>query len=259
MSVLYLVGDAHLGCEGAKKENIKVRSLLDFFSYIQQPGNHLVIMGDLFDFWFEYRYALPKQHFEVLAGLRDLVNSGVQIDYLAGNHDFWLDSFIGHNIGVNVHMDDMQLQWERFALYLRHGDGLLKSDHFYRILKKVLRNRFNVFLYRLLHPDAGIPLAHFFSRLSRNSSSQMRAYSDDDYRAFARNKLKENIDMVVLGHTHWAACKAYQGGWYLNPGAWMLARTFIQVDKNGPQLFQWNPDGVTGFKTSIPPGNKGEE
>lgn len=255
MSTLYLIGDAHLGCEDSVKEKQKVESLLALFRHIQKAGERLVIMGDLFDFWFEYHHTIPKQHFEVLVGLMDLVKSGVKIDYLAGNHDFWLDDFIQSEIGVSIHANDMELQWTSYHLYLRHGDGLLRADHFYRFLKKVLRNRINVSLYRFLHPDAGIPLAHFFSRLSRNASSEMRAYADDDYREFARNRLKSRFDMVVLGHTHWAACEKVEDGWYLNPGAWMLNRTFVTIDKNGPRLLQWNPDGVSPFTASVPPGN----
>ncbi|MBN2357668.1 UDP-2,3-diacylglucosamine diphosphatase, partial [candidate division KSB1 bacterium] len=165
----YFIADAHLGADTSEHERLKEQYISSFLQTFPLNDSRLLICGDLFDFWFEYRHAVPRRHFHVLAQLARLCRSGVPIDYIAGNHDFWLGSFLQKEIGMTLHRDDMILFQGQQRIYIRHGDGLLKKDHLYRLLKKILRFRPNIFLYRLLHPDLGIPLALFFSHLSRGA------------------------------------------------------------------------------------------
>ncbi len=244
---IFLLADAHLGAHGSQSPQDEYNRLFSFFNYLQSQENvRLIICGDLFDFWFEYRQVVPAQHYRVLAHLADLVDSGLEVDYIAGNHDFWLGSFLTRKVGITVHRDDMELWQSGKRIYLRHGDGLLKKDHLYRAMKAVLRNRVAIFLYRLLHPDLGIPLALFFYQLSRESARD-RDYSDADYRQFAGDRLGQGFDMVVLGHSHVAALERRSNGYYVNPGFWMQYNTYAVVEDGEPALFRWDGTAAHPF------------
>ncbi len=237
---IFFIADAHLGSQSLEQEVLKERYLCSFLQSLPRENSRLIICGDLFDFWFEYRYVVPRRYFRVLAELQRLAQAGVPIDYLPGNHDFWLGSFLRDEIGITLHRDDMVIEQGAQRVYVRHGDGLMRKDHLYRVLKKVLRFPPNVFFYRWLHPDLGIPLALFFSHLSREAAKNEKDYSDADYRAYAREQLQHGFQGVVLGHSHMAALDFYPGGWYLNPGDWMRTFTYGILCETKPALMQWD-------------------
>lgn len=255
MAKLFCISDAHLGAQEPELEQLKKEKLTSFLNYVLQEDGELIINGDLFDFWFEYRHAVPRQHFQILAQLSNFVNTGKKIHYIAGNHDFWLDSFLEDQVGLILHRDEYELEFDGKKYYIRHGDGLLKKDYLYRGLKKVLRNPVNIFLYRLLHPDFGIPLALHFSHQSRTAAKKQTDYSDSDYREFAFNKIDKGYDFVLLGHTHWPAKAKHLDGWYLNSGHWMGPFTFIVVENAVPKVLQWDGEKSMEIELALPPGN----
>ena len=256
MTEIFIISDAHLGAQGAEREEKKATQLLSFLDFVKSKRGNLIICGDLFDFWFEYRHTVPRRHFRIITKLSELVSSGVEINYVAGNHDFWIDSFLQEQVGMTVHRDTYVFEHNEKKYLVKHGDGLLQKDHLYRLLKKVLRCRINIFLYRLIHPDLGIPIALFFSHLSRNARKDKPGYSDSEYRQFAYRKIIEGFDFVVLGHTHWPALEKYKQGWYLNAGNWLMPFYYVIVQNSIPKILQWN--GIKGvpFTMSLPPGNK---
>lgn len=255
MSKIFFLSDVHLGAHTHELEKLKEQRLISFFKMVEQEGGDLVIVGDLFDFWFEYRHVVPRRHFRVLGQLA-LLSAERPVHYVAGNHDFWLDSFMQAEIGLVIHQDDMIMTSGGRKIYVCHGDGLLKNDHGYRFLKKVLRSRINIFLYRLLHPDFGVPFALFFSTWSRmTGEKKSHTYKDIDYRAFAYDKIDAGFDIVVLGHTHWAALDPHGAGCYLNPGFWGLDFTYAVVDNGKPELLVWDGQKSAPFAPGLPPGN----
>jgi len=249
MDKLYFISDAHLGAQNDEQEELKKDRFLSFLHHVHNQNADLIIVGDLFDFWFEYKHVIPRQHFHILARLDELT-AKQPVHYMAGNHDFWMDSFMEQEIGLIVHPDDFITEKNGLKIYLRHGDGLLIEDKGYRFLKRILRNRLNIKLYRLLHPDVGIPLALAFSHKSRESGKNDIYYSDEDYREFAREKIQEGFDLVVLGHTHVAALEKYGHGWYLNPGNWMEDFTFGVLQHGKPALYQWDGKHEIRFEQS---------
>ncbi len=215
---MYIFSDAHLGSGSAELEARKVEKIRELFERVKADGDRLVILGDLFDFWFEYKHAIPKDHHQVLFMLTELVNRGVHVDYISGNHDFWMDDFFAEHIGVYLHRDSLDITYDKQRLHLIHGDGLAKGDGGYRLLKRILRNPVNIWLYRKLPPDWAIPLAKKVSGSSREYTSRRDHTFARDYEAYAKVKLGEGYDAVVIGHLHIPVFETYTNGTYVNTG-----------------------------------------
>ena len=199
---IYFISDAHLGAEEEEKEKIKEEKLVSFLDRIKADVESLYILGDMFEFWFEYRHVIPKAHFKILSKLRNLVDSGIKVSYVVGNHDFWLGDFLTDQIGVKIFKDPIEVAHQGKKIFIAHGDGLAKRDLGYRILKKVLRNKVNIFLYRQIPPDISYPLAKFVAGKSRAQTDRREVGYLDDYRNFAYEKIKQGFDAVILAHTH---------------------------------------------------------
>jgi UDP-2,3-diacylglucosamine hydrolase len=215
---LYIFSDAHLGAGTNEKETLKVSRIAALFEMVKVDGDRLVILGDLFDFWFEYKHAIPKEHHKVLFMLTDLMERGIKVDYISGNHDFWMGDFFTTQLGMTVHRDFFDLKYDGQRLHLIHGDGLAKADRGYRLLKRILRNRFNIWLYCKLPPDWAMPLAKKVSGSSRNYTARRDQTFAADYETYARQKLTEGFDIVTIGHLHIPVIKRFGNGVYVNTG-----------------------------------------
>jgi UDP-2,3-diacylglucosamine hydrolase len=207
----------------------------------------LYIVGDLFDFWVEYRWAIRPDYFNVLHQLRQLVGQGIKVHYLAGNHDFALGPFLRKTIGLAVYPGaiDRKLQGRRFHIY--HGDGLLKKDFGYRILKKLLRNRVNQWLYKLMHPNIGVPLGSFISGSSRKYLDRPEGnHFLKEYRECARSQLKKGYDVVMYGHVHYPDFVRYgELGTYCNVGAWLKYCSYAILEGGELTLLKFQEDGAS--------------
>jgi UDP-2,3-diacylglucosamine hydrolase len=240
---VYFISDAHLGAKAPDAEEREAR-LIAFFDDISQKATRLFITGDLFDFWIEYRHAIRPDYFHVLYALRRLIKLGVEIHYLAGNHDFALGSFLNETIGISVYPSGfMNIQLQGKNLYICHGDGLMPSDHGYRVLKKILRNPLCQRIYKMLHPDWGIPLAEVFSRTSRD---QIRFRSQESernaYRLVAKNILMQGPDIVVFGHTHYPEMLSWNGKFYCNTGDWIRHFSYAVMENGKICLKKYGAD-----------------
>jgi UDP-2,3-diacylglucosamine hydrolase len=215
---LYVFSDAHLGADSTEKEAQKVAKIASLFEKVKADGDRLVILGDLFDFWFEYKHAIPKQHHKVLFMLSDLIERGIPINYVTGNHDFWMGDYFSAQLGVTIHRDYFDLDYDGKRLHFIHGDGLSKTDRLYRLLKRILRNRFNVWLYRKLPPDWAMPLAKKVSGSSRRYTSRRERTFAADYQVYAEQKLAAGFDIVTIAHLHIPIIKPLGSGTYVNTG-----------------------------------------
>jgi UDP-2,3-diacylglucosamine hydrolase len=217
------ISDAHLGVRGAGWQEREAR-LLSFLRQLDQQVTHLIIVGDLFDFWIEYRNLIRAEYFDTLRILADLRERGTQLHYIAGNHDFALGPFLLNQIGMHVHTRSMDCELMGARIHVRHGDGILPSDVLYRLLHRVLRSRLNQRLYKMLHPTLGIGLAALASRLSRHGSSgrPLKGERVKAYRQAAKGLLERTgAQIVVLGHTHTPELVQGPSGTYCNTGAWL--------------------------------------
>jgi UDP-2,3-diacylglucosamine hydrolase len=239
MERVYFISDVHLGAHKREHEQRKIENLIAFLKAICGNAEILYIVGDLFDFWFEYRSAIPKINLEVLFRLKQFIESGGRLIYLAGNHDLWLDRYFDEQLGITVHHGPLIAMHNSMRLFIAHGDGLAKNDHRLRILNRIFRNRSSIFLYRLLHPDIGIPLARYMAGRSRQKGEN--PYSAD-YRELARAKLNENFDAVILAHTHIPLIERFESKYYINLGDWMQHFTYLEMLGDKLQLKSWPID-----------------
>ncbi len=205
---IYFISDAHLGYEGEEKEKLKVKLLTSFFSEVQREAETLYILGDLFDFWFEYKSVVPRGYTEVLFGIHQLILTGVRVVYIGGNHDFWVGSYLSDEIGMEVSREPLEAEYQGLRVYMAHGDGVSAGDRGYRALKRVLRNPISIKLFSLVHPDIGRKIARFASRSSRARISRVDIDYKDNlkiqkaYVNVAETKFEEGFDLVIFGHIH---------------------------------------------------------
>ena len=232
----YLISDIHLGVADRSVE----RQLLGFLRHLHGRASSLMINGDLFDFWFEWRTVIPRTGFRVLAELASLVESGCPVVLIAGNHDCWGGEVLRDDVGLTYHVGPWQGDLGGWRTRVEHGDGLREvEDKRYRMLRRVLRHPASVAAFRQVHPDWG-------ARVASGSSKASRVHRARDggagLRAIAMGELERlpDVDLVVYGHSHVAALeRAPAGGVYANAGSWLDAPTFLCLTPESIELRAW--------------------
>lgn len=238
MPVYFFFSDAHLGAPHSSNDAERRRRVLEFLDYVKSCGQGLFIVGDLFDFWFEYRHAILNRHFAVLAKLHELCAGGLPVDYLAGNHDMWAGDFLREQVGLNIHHEGLGRELCGYKCFITHGDGTAKRDGGYRLLKRIMKHPVNVFLYRMLSPDLGVPLANYMSGSSRKYKERDHRW-DREYREYGLSKLAEGYDVFLMGHTHKPKWERIENKVLINLGDWMRHFTYCRLDESGPRLLAW--------------------
>ncbi len=239
MKKIFFFSDVHLGLHDKQREKEKERRLLAFLSHVEEHGEQLFIVGDLFDYWFEYKHVVQRGYHHVISKLATLVEKGITIHYMAGNHDFWIGDFFSNDLGITVHKDPFAITLRNKKFFFHHGDGLALRDTGYRILKKILRSKINIFLYSLIHPDWTAPIAHGSSHTSREYTGNKEYGETDGMIIFATDKIKNGFDIVIMGHRHTPMELKIDSGVYLNLGDWITYNTYAEFDGNEIVLKEW--------------------
>lgn len=237
-TVVFL-SDAHLGAESREREAPREARLHSFLGALPGRASSLVIVGDLFDFWFEYRTAIPRRAFPTLAALQRLREAGIDVQYLNGNHDFWLGTFMRETLGIRTTDQPVTIEQQGRRLWVHHGDGLVGGDLGYRVLKKVIRSPLSIGLYGLLHPDAGIPLAHAVSRWSRRSRGHGPLRAERLWREIAQPRFAEGYDGVLVGHFHHVHEQREDGREFFVLGDWIDHFTYAELEDGRLSLRTW--------------------
>ncbi len=227
---VYFISDVHLGASDQASEDIKLDKLGQFINMVETDGEKLFILGDLFDFWFEYKYAVPREHLKIIFRLASLVEKGTPVHYISGNHDFWLGEFLSREAGIIIHRDYYEITEQEKKIFMIHGDGLSPSDWKYRILRRILRNRVNIWLYQRIPPDWGIPLAKFVSSSSRTHTSGRSLEFIRDYEKYAAAKIREGYDAVLIGHLHQPIRMDMEDGIYINTGDFIEHYSYVRME-----------------------------
>ena len=237
--VVYFVSDVHLGATPAAREAVKRERLGALFDRVERDKAALFVLGDLFDFWFEYRTVIPRTAFSVLARLDRIAEAGLPVRYLGGNHDFWMCDFLRRETRIEVLADGVRVEAQGRRVRLFHGDGLGPGDIGYKALKRVLRNRLAIRLYRWVHPDLGIPLALRSSGVSRHHTGDRKVNVEGLYAHVALPALREGSDAVLIGHHHVPVHLRRPEGEFLILGDWFRHFTCARLRDGEFELMAW--------------------
>ncbi len=219
--VYFFISDIHLGLQDRFQEETKEKKLVNFLKFAETNCDELFIVGDLFDYWFEYRRVYQKGFYRTLAALKDLSENKIRLHYFIGNHDFLHRDFFENEFGAMMYPDSLSTELNGKKFLIAHGDGMVSNDTGYNILKWILRNKFFQWLYSLLHPDLGIAVASKTSKSSRDYTEKKSYGEIDGLFEAAKKKIDEGFDYVLFGHLHKRIFVNYKQGTYINLGSWL--------------------------------------
>jgi UDP-2,3-diacylglucosamine hydrolase len=240
------MSDAHLGVAPREVE----QSLLRLLARARDEAGLVVLNGDVFDFWFEWQHAMPRAGFRVIAALAALREAGVDVLWIAGNHDCWGGEILRLDAGLDYRFGPWLGELAGWKTLIEHGDGLReKEDAPYRRLRAVLRNRWAIRAFGWLHPDFATRIALRSSHTSRNMRPRD---GGEGLRRVALSRLADDpsLDLCVFGHTHAQAFEAApSGGVYANPGAFLDEPTYLRITVDRIELMRLNDPLPTVLKT----------
>lgn len=236
-----IVSDAHLG----HAPPATATAFLAWLQRVPDCADHLVINGDLFEFWFTYRHAIPRGAFPTLAALSRVRQRGVRLTVVGGNHDRWGGDFWTQELGATYadHALDLELVGRRARL--EHGDGPSDPAPTSHLLRRLVHHRLTAGVFRWVHPDLGLPLVERLARRfpGKWDRRELRRRSAELQAEYARHVLEQHpeVDLLVLGHTHEPRLEQIAPGrWYLNPGAWIDGYRYALLGPDGTELHQWS-------------------
>ena len=235
-----VVADAHLG----QVPPATAAAFHRFLETVPQPGDHLLINGDLFDFWFEYGAVIPRRHFPHIAKLRELKARGVRITLMGGNHDRWGGPFLTDDLGIGFHADPVEMRLAGRPTFVAHGDGLTEQHWSGALTHRILKHRWTISVFRALHPDLGFWIADRLSGTLADSTKDRavldRAALAQEAWAGALLDRRPDLSLVVLAHTHRPRLVVRPDGRaYLNPGAFLDCGRYAVVTEKTVELLQF--------------------
>ncbi|MBM3328278.1 MAG: UDP-2,3-diacylglucosamine diphosphatase [Calditrichaeota bacterium] len=216
--------------------------VIQFLREVGPSARSLVLLGDLFDFWFEWRRVVPGAAFPVLEAIAGLCRQGVQVLYIGGNHDGHIGQFLQNEVGIRISRQPVDALIGEKRFHLIHGDGLAPRDRGYRLLRRIVRWGPTEHLYRLIHPDLGIYLAYCLSGTSRSHFGEAGRTTAEDYRKYARTVIDRGFDFVVMGHRHEAEWLPHSSGGMLAIGDWIRKGSYGWFDGKRAILRFYNND-----------------
>jgi UDP-2,3-diacylglucosamine hydrolase len=237
----FVASDIHLG--GGPDPEARERAFLTWLEAVAACSGRLVLNGDVFDFWFEYRSVIPRGHTRTLGLLAQMVDAGIPVDFVGGNHDWWGGSYLESEVGVRFHRAPVRLELAGRRTLVAHGDGLGAGDRGYRLLSSVIRHPLARTAFRWLHPDAGAALARSVSRTGNTPAPGGLASRVDPLERWARDELlaDDTLQLVLLGHTHVPVLQEVTPGrFHVNSGDWIRNRTWVELSPDSPpRLCRW--------------------
>ena len=232
---IYIISDNHFLLEKSSNEENRRKILFDLFSKIKQTGGSLIIGGDFFDFWVQFYSGTPKYYQNILDELEKLHKQNIEINYVLGNHDYWDFGFFKKKFGAILHKKDFYFKVNKQKIMVTHGDGLLKNDYMYRIMRVIIRNNLFMFFIRLLPKNMGCSIAKYISNTKKKigRSQDLPSEYKNELRNFALQKIKkENINAVLMGHYHQLGIENIENNYFIHLGDWINNRTVTILDEN---------------------------
>lgn len=239
---IYFASDFHLGAPNEISSREREQRIIRWLDSIKHRAAEIYLMGDLFDFWFEYKTVVPKGHVRLLGKIAELTDSGIPVNLFTGNHDMWMFDYLEKELGVTIFRKPIQKVYNGKKFYLGHGDGLGPGDHQYKFLKKIFANSLCQWMFARLHPNLGIGIANFWSRKSRiankHADEKFLGEENEWLIQFCKEELKkEHFDYFIFGHRHLPLdIKLNERSRYLNLGEWVTQSNYVVFDGNSVEL-----------------------
>lgn len=235
---IYFSSDNHLGAPTSKESRPREDKFVRWLDTIKEDAAAIFLLGDLFDFWFEYKHAVPKGFVRALGKLAEISDSGIPIYFFVGNHDLWMRNYFEEELGIQVFHKPKVFEFNAKKFFIGHGDGLGPGDKGYKRMKKVFTNPISKWFYRWLHPDLGIPLGQYMSvsnkTISGKEDVKFLGASEEWLVQYAKRKLEsQHYDYFVFGHRHLPMkIKLTPNSTYFNTGEWITYFTYGVFDGN---------------------------
>lgn len=245
---IYFLSDFHLGAPDAARSLEREKRIVRFLDSIRDEAFAIFIVGDLFDFWYEYKKVVPRGFVRVLGKIAELSDAGIQVHFFVGNHDMWVRNYFEEELNVPVYFEPKEFVFNDSTFLIGHGDGLGPGDHGYKRLKKVFRNPFCQWLFGILPPAIGIGLANYFSRKSRaaTGTSEEHYLGDDREWLLIYSKeviQKKRVHYLVFGHRHLPIdYRLDDKSRYINLGDWINYFTYAVFDGQELELRSYGGD-----------------
>lgn len=233
---IYFLSDFHLGAPDAANSLIREKKIIQFLDQIMDTAAAIFIVGDMFDFWYEYKQVIPKGYVRLLGKLATITDAGIPVHFFIGNHDMWMSGYFETTLNIPVYHEPKIFTWNNKRFYIGHGDGLGPGDHGYKFIKKVFRNPVSKWLFGWLHPDIGIGLANYFSSKSREKTGTSNEHflgEENEWLIVYSKELiqKQHFDYLIFGHRHYPIdFKLSETSRYINLGDWISNFTYAEFD-----------------------------
>ncbi|SRR5260221_1297603 len=230
-SKLYFASDFHLGTGTYTQYREREARLVRWLEQIKADAAEVFLMGDVFDFWFEYKTVVPKGYIRFFGKLAELADAGIKLYFFKGNHDMWMFDYFEHELGATIISNELEIERNGKKFYLHHGDGLGPGDNFYKILKNFFRSRFCQWLFARIHPNLGVGIANYWSRHSRisNQKNENPKPGEQEWLViYCRELLKTHFyDYLIFGHRHLPlSIPLNEKSTYINLGEWVNYNTY---------------------------------
>ena len=236
---IYFASDFHLGAPNHESSLIREKLIIKWLDEIKADAQEIFLMGDMFDFWYEYRHTAPKGFVRFLGKLAELTDSGIPVTLFTGNHDMWMFGYLPKEIGVTIYNEPVERIINGKKFFLGHGDGLGPGDHGYKFIKKVFANKVCQWLFARLHPNFGMGMAHYWSHKSRASNGgdneeKFVSANHEWLAVYAKGVLqKQHFDYFIFGHRHLPLdIQLTDTSKYINLGEWVTYKSYAVFDGN---------------------------
>ena len=245
---IYFVSDFHLGVPDQKSSRDREDRIVRWLDLIKDDACEIYFMGDVFDFWFEYKSVIPKGFIRFQGKLAELSDSGIKITFFKGNHDMWIFDYFVNELKVQIISDELIIERSGKKFFLHHGDGLGPGDEIYKILKKIFRSRICQWMFAHLHPDLGIWMAKRWSLKSRAQNAkteEFRSIDEEWLFAYSNQLLEANhYDFLIFGHRHLPLELPIGKSLYMNLGEWINFNSYAVFDGENLELKYFEKDKI---------------
>jgi len=234
---VYFASDFHLGAPSYESSLLREKKVVKWLKMIKEDAYHIFILGDVFDFWWEYKYTIPKGYTRLLGALMDIRDAGIPITFFSGNHDMWMFHYFQDEFDIPVYRNPATINIDEKKFLLGHGDGLGPGDKKYKFIKKVFESPVSQWLFKWIHPDLAFKIANNYSTKSRIKNHVVdNEFKGDDEWLFQYCKemeLREHHDYYVFGHRHLPfIIDVNSNSRYINIGDWMFSYTYGELYNN---------------------------